>query len=70
MFMSDQIVSDLVQECLIYLAPRCLVPIYALCTSDYSLLNMEEFEKKAIDYQSNQSSATVSESDIQDALNI
>ena len=67
MYMSDAIVSQLIQECLTYLAPECCVPIFALCSADFKLL-FDDFEKKAIDYQSNKSDKLVSEVQLQDSL--
>ena len=60
MYMSTPIVSSLIQECLTYLLPECIIPIYALCSADFSL-NLQLMDKKAIDYQSNKSKKSVSE---------
>ena len=60
MYMSDAIVSQLIQESLTYLVPECCVPIYALCSADF-VLSFDEFEKKQIDYQSLKSNKTITE---------
>lgn len=49
MYMSDGIVSALIQESLTYLSPECCVPIFALCTVDFKL-EFDDFLKRAIDY--------------------
>ena len=67
MYMSDSILSELVQESLTYLIPDCLAPIYALCSVDYKL-KLDEFEKKVLDYQYNKSDKKVTEAMIQDTL--
>ena len=69
MYMSDAIVSQLLQECLTYLAPECCVPIFAFCSADF-VLKFDDFEKKAIDYQSNKSNKKVSEMQLQESLTI
>ena len=60
MYMSDGIVSALIQESLVYLVPDCCLPIFALCSADFKLC-LEDFDKKLIDYQSNKSAKTVNE---------
>ena len=67
MYMSDGIVSALVQESLTYLVPECCVPIFALCSADFKLL-IDDLDKKLADYQSNKSTKTVNEVQLQDSL--
>ena len=70
MYMSDAIVSTLVQESLTYLVPECCVPIFALCSADFRLKMDNDLEKKQMDYQSNKSDKQVSEMQLQDSLQL
>ena len=69
MYMSNVIVSALVHESWTFLVPECLVPIFALCTSDFGIVR-DDYEKKVIEYASLKSSKTINVMQVQDTLMI
>lgn len=46
MYMDDYIVSTLLQESVTYCVPECCVPIFALCSAEFNIKMLDDFDKK------------------------
>lgn len=62
LYMDDEIVTSLLEECFNYLVPECTVPIFAFCSARYTFRQSTDSQKLVHEYFSCESSARVTDS--------